>query len=540
MADSPTGRGRVSRRARWLTAVAVAAVAAVNVAGIWDIALARRSAAEEAVRANARETDARARALEQTLADVQSNLTFLAASSSIARLSKDAHGAAALALREAAESALLVSLRSHPSVVRLAVRAPDGTPLLLVGRRGGLPVLWVSGVPTGHEGAATAPDRRRLSAILPDGNVGNAAANQLEVELAPALLLGPAEPEGRRCRIQDAAGADVARHAGAGDTSAERRIETASAVRADGWSAPGPWTLACAEPERLAVAFTEPRAARQRTTLALNLGGMALAVLLGWLALREARRRERMEAAAHEEARVRDLERQLFHAERLTTVGQLAAGIAHEINNPLEGMANYLALAQEALARGDGAAAAQRLRGVQQGLEQAAGTVRQVLTQAEPGQAARAPVDVNRILADTVEFIRSRREFAAIRFGLDLAEGALPTLGNPIMLGQVASNLLLNACEAQPAGGAVDVTSRRDGRSVVVDVADRGPGVPESDRFRIFEPFFSTKQSSGLGLSVCHAIARQHDGDLRVLPREGGGAVFRMTLPVLAPSGEAA
>ncbi|HET9314456.1 MAG TPA: ATP-binding protein, partial [Vicinamibacteria bacterium] len=140
---------------------------------------------------------------------------------------------------------------------------------------------------------------------------------------------------------------------------------------------------------------------------------------------------------------------------------------------------------------------------------------------------------VNRILADTVEFIRSRREFGKIRFGLDLAEGSLPTLGNPIMLGQVASNLLLNACEAQPTGGAVYVTSRRDGGSVVVDVADRGPGVPEADRFRIFEPFFSTKQSSGLGLSVCHAITRQHEGDLKVLPREGGGAVFRMILPAL-------
>jgi signal transduction histidine kinase len=214
-------------------------------------------------------------------------------------------------------------------------------------------------------------------------------------------------------------------------------------------------------------------------------------------------------------------------------VGQLAAGIAHEINNPLEGMANYLTLAQDALARGDTASAAQRLRGVQQGLQQAAGTVRQVLTQSEPGQAARQPVDVNRILADTVEFIRSRREFAGIRFGVALSEGSLPTLGNAIMLGQVASNLLLNACEAQPSGGAVDVVSRRDGGTVVVDVADRGPGVPESDRFRVFEPFFSTKQSSGLGLSVCHAITRQHDGDLKVLPREGGGAVFRMTLPAL-------
>jgi signal transduction histidine kinase len=534
MAEPQSPPGRLTRRARGLTAVAVAAVAAVNLAGIWDIALARRGAAEEAARAFAVDTAARARALEQTLADMQANLTFLAASSSVARLTGEADTAPARALREAAESALLVSLRSHPSVVRLAVMAPGGVPLLLVGRRGGVPVLWVSGAPTGSEGAATAPDRPRLSAVLPPGG---GDANRLEVEVAPALLLGRTDADGRRCALRDASGRPLAQPAGPRTpdpaASSEPLLEAAAPVRADGWSMPGPWTLTCTEPERLAVAFTEPRASRQRTTLALNLGGMALAVLLGGLALREARRRERMEAAAHEEARVRELERQLFHAERLTTVGQLAAGIAHEINNPLEGMANYLTLAQEALGRGDTAAAEQRLRGVRQGLDQAAGTVRQVLTQSEAGASARSAVDVNRILADTVEFIRSRREFAAIRFGLDLAEGPLPTLGNAIMLGQVASNLLLNACEAQPAGGAVDVSTRRSGATVVVDVADRGPGVPEADRFRVFEPFFSTKQSSGLGLSVCHAIARQHEGDLKVLAREGGGAVFRMTLPVL-------
>jgi signal transduction histidine kinase len=521
---------RLPGRARWLTALAVGAVAAVNLAGIWDIALARRTAAEDATRAFAAETDGRARAIEQTIADLRSNLTFLAASSPVSQLTR-AESQEALFRREAAESALLVSLRSHPSVVRLAVRDAAGRPLLLVGRRGGLPVLWVSGAPTGDEGAAADPSRPRvLASIAADPT--DASSNHLDVEIAPAVLLGPHESE-RSCRLQDARGALMARHTQPAGAADERRLDASAAVRAEGWSAPGPWSVSCTEPVRVAVASTEPLADRQRTTLALNLGVMALAVLLGGLALREVRTRERLEAEAHEEARVRDLERQLFHAERLTTVGQLAAGIAHEINNPLEGMANYLSLAREALAQGDTEAAARRLDGVRQGLEQAAGTVRQVLTQSERGDAARSPVDVNRVLADTVEFIRSRREFAAIRFGIDLAEGPLPALANGVMLGQVASNLLLNACEAQPAGGAVDVRSRLDGGRVVIDVADRGPGVPEADRFRVFEPFFSTKQSNGLGLSVCHAIARQHEGDLTVLGREGGGAVFRMTLPAL-------
>ena len=101
------------------------------------------------------------------------------------------------------------------------------------------------------------------------------------------------------------------------------------------------------------------------------------------------------------------------------------------------------------------------------------------------------------------------------------------------MLEQVAVNLILNACEAQPQGGEVRVRSRRAGTHAVAEIGDRGPGVAEADRERIFEPFFSTKDSTGLGLSICHSIVRQHDGELTVTGREGGGAVFRVTLPVV-------
>ena len=112
--------------------------------------------------------------------------------------------------------------------------------------------------------------------------------------------------------------------------------------------------------------------------------------------------------------------------------------------------------------------------------------------------------------------------------------------GSRIMLGQVAVNLVLNACEAQRGKGEVQVSARREGPLAVAEVADRGPGVPEGDRQRIFEPFFSTKDSTGLGLSVCHSIVKQHGGDLVALAREGGGAVFRLTLPASAAETEAA
>jgi two-component system sensor histidine kinase DctS len=288
----------------------------------------------------------------------------------------------------------------------------------------------------------------------------------------------------------------------------------------------------------VAAAVAEPVAARYRATLGLNLAAMAFAALLGVLAVREAARRERVEAKAAEAIRVRELERQLFHAERLTTVGRLAAGIAHEINNPLEGMANYLSLAEDAVAKGDTEAAGRRLDGVRQGLDKAAGIVRQVLAHADPATAPRTPVDLNALLSESVEFVRSRPEFSGIAFATDLSPHPLRALGSPIMLGQVASNLIINACEAQPLGGEVLVASAREGGRVVVDVADRGPGVAEENRQRVFEPFFSTKDSTGLGLSVCHAIVREHGGELVALPRPGGGAIFRLALPALAEAGE--
>jgi two-component system C4-dicarboxylate transport sensor histidine kinase DctB len=279
------------------------------------------------------------------------------------------------------------------------------------------------------------------------------------------------------------------------------------------------------------VGLADPVWSRYRTTYTLNLAVMGLALLLGAFAVQQARRRAGLEARAAEEARVRELERQLFHAERLTTVGRLAAGIAHEINNPLEGMSNYLTLAKEALARGDVEAASRHVGSVRHGLERAAGIVRQVLAHADPAKAPRTPVDLDQVLRETQEFVKSRKEFRHIAFTLDLSPEPLVVRGNPVMLGQVATNLIVNACEVQPGGGEVRLRTRREGTHAVAEFADRGPGIPEADRHRVFEPFFSTRDSTGLGLSICHTIVRQHDGELDVVPRPGGGSVFRMRLP---------
>ena len=526
---------RFAFRAGWLTGLSIVAVLAVGLAGFRGITAARRSAREEAQRAFQDETTGRARAVEARLAGIRSDLAFVAASSPIGQL-REAADAEAWP-RAGAQAALLLFLRGHPEVVRVVVRSSKGEALLHTGRRGGVPVLWVSTRPTGLEGAAVAPGRPRLVTTLA---LSSAAANgpTVETEVEPVALLS-SEPawEGHRCRLRDAAGAllarEPARTATPASAPAGELVGAEAEVGSDGWSAPGPWRLDCAQPEALALARVEPVTARYRTTLLLNLAAMALAVLLGALAVQQTRRRERLEANAREEARVRALERQLFHAERLATVGRLAAGIAHEINNPLEGMANWLSLARGELERGHPAAAAEHLGRAREGLERAAGIVHQVLGQSDPAKAPWVTVDLNQVLRETEQFLESRKEFAGVTFGLELERAPLLVRGNPVMLGQVAVNLILNACEAQPSGGEVRIRSQRVGDHAVAEIADRGHGVKETDRERIFEPFFSTKDSTGLGLSICHSIVRQHDGELTVAPREGGGALFRMSLPAL-------
>jgi signal transduction histidine kinase len=519
---SPVDSRAVTARAGWLTALSLVVVLAVNVAGLVGIALARRAAGDDARRAFEAETGRRARAIEKVLAGARADLAFVADSAPIGHLAEASAGSQ----REGAESALLLFLRGHPEVEQVIVRSPTRVPVFHAGRRGGVPLLWASSNPTGQEGSATAPGLPHVATVVP------AKELTVEIEVAPLVLLQQGEPAGepaRSCALLDALGQGLAQ---AGTIERAGQALTSDAeVRSDAWSPPPPWTLRCSRTGT--AALVEPVAARYRTTLALNLAVMVLALLLGAFTVQQSRRRERLEAASREEAHVRELERQLFHAERLATVGRLAAGIAHEINNPLEGMANYLALARDALGRGERDEAERHLGRVKEGLDRAAAVVRQVLAHADPAKAPLQLLDFNEVLRETSQFVESRQDFRGVAFALELTGGPLLVRGSHVMLGQVAVNLVLNACEAQPRGGEVRIRSRNENGYAVAEFADRGPGVAEADRARIFEPFYSTKDTTGLGLSICHSIVRQHGGELTVLAREGGGAVFRLRLPAV-------
>jgi PAS domain S-box-containing protein len=234
----------------------------------------------------------------------------------------------------------------------------------------------------------------------------------------------------------------------------------------------------------------------------------------------------------------RGLEAQVLQSEKLTALGQLAGGIAHDFNNQLQAILGYtqlmkrapwdLEMVQKALAIVEAAA----LGGTE--------TVRRIqeFARARPDEAL-VPVDLNQVVHDAIAITHPRweeqvaRRGAGLELKLDLKAG-LPVNGRPAALGEVVTNLILNAIDAMPNGGSLTITTRQEGVDrVILTVSDTGIGMPDSVRQRIFEPFFTTKgqRGSGLGLSVSHSIVKRHGGEIRVESEPGRGTTFRLSFP---------
>ncbi|MBU8898048.1 histidine kinase [Corallococcus sp. H22C18031201] len=235
-----------------------------------------------------------------------------------------------------------------------------------------------------------------------------------------------------------------------------------------------------------------------------------------------------------------ELQSRLVAAERVAAVGMLAAGVGHEINNPLA----YLVLNLEAAVRslGEGSLPGMRdalgsVRGALEGAERIRLIVKDLRVFSRQGDPDRALVDLNALVPPAVRIISH-----ALRHRARLVEefGPVPkVLGSEARLGQVLLNLLVNAMQAIPQGtpalNEVRVRTSTDasGRARV-DVSDTGSGIPAQVLSRIFDPFFSTKASGegqGLGLAICQQIVRAHGGELQVSSEPGAGSVFTMLLP---------
>ena len=250
--------------------------------------------------------------------------------------------------------------------------------------------------------------------------------------------------------------------------------------------------------------------------------------------------RKRAEADAHEsERRYRETQTQLAHANRVATMGQLTASIAHEVNQPI---AATVANARAAL-RWLGAEPP-NLGEVRQALGRIArdgdragavvGRIRALIKKAPPGDER---VEINAAIREVIEFTRSEAVKSGVRAQTDLLEGLPLVRGDRVELQQVILNLVLNAFEAmsgisESPRELLIATNKTESGDVVVSVRDSGPGLAPAAFERLFEAFYTTKPNGiGLGLSICRSIIEAHSGRLWASANEARGAVFQFTLP---------
>lgn len=226
---------------------------------------------------------------------------------------------------------------------------------------------------------------------------------------------------------------------------------------------------------------------------------------------------------------------QLAHTEKMAAVGTLAAGVAHEVNNPLSGV---LACIENLRDDPDDQEMRERyLELIEDGLKRIERTVTNLLNFARQREMRPEPTSLNHNLHHVVELVGYQLRKAGVEVRLDLDPQEALVRADHFQMEQLFLNLMLNAMQAMPEGGELRLRTRTRGGEVIAEVEDTGTGIPEEIRDRIFDPFFTTRdvgEGTGLGLAVSDSITRAHGGTLTVRSRLGKGTTFRITLPAMA------
>jgi signal transduction histidine kinase len=221
---------------------------------------------------------------------------------------------------------------------------------------------------------------------------------------------------------------------------------------------------------------------------------------------------------------------QMVQAAKLAAIGELAAGIAHEIKNPLQVLMLHLELVQAG-------------KPLPNWIDMFSKQVRRLsditlrlmnFARSASEDVVMEPIHVNKALDDIVAMVHHEFSGSGIEFELDYGENLPPATGNANYLQQVFLNLLINARDAMPRGGRIIVATTLTGFHICIRISDSGQGIPKDIQDKIFKPFFSTKgdKGTGLGLAICSKIIAQHRGDIRLESEVGKGTTFTIYLPI--------
>ena len=238
---------------------------------------------------------------------------------------------------------------------------------------------------------------------------------------------------------------------------------------------------------------------------------------------------------------VRDLrskERQIIRSEKLATVGKLAAGVAHEINNPLGNISLYTQMLYQKIKDSD---ARKKLKIIEEQATQAARIVKSLLEFSRQMEPKFKKVNLNDVVNKTLEILQPQISINNIKVIKNLNKDLPEVKADPAQMQQVLVNIINNAIEAMSGGGSLIVETRKRDGEVEVSITDTGEGIPEENLSKIFDPFFSTKgvgKGTGLGLSVSYGIVERHGGRIEVESKVGVGSTFRVILPLGDEDGE--
>jgi two-component system, NtrC family, sensor kinase len=228
-----------------------------------------------------------------------------------------------------------------------------------------------------------------------------------------------------------------------------------------------------------------------------------------------------------------ELEQRLVQADKLSSIGLLAAGVAHEVNTPLAVISTYAQMLAKQVA--DDTQKSVILDKIAKQTFRASEIVNSLLNFSRTSSTSFGEVKLNRVIQETLSLLEHQLQKTGIQVRTELDPDLGPVHGNAGKLQQVFLNLILNARDAMRGGGAVEVRTWAEGTHAHIEVADSGTGISPEHLHRIYDPFFTTKparQGTGLGLAVTYGIIKEHGGSIEVTNRPAGGARFRIELPL--------